>query len=99
MGDLVMVTLGLPWLTMVPLESSTLVECTSKAREEPTLVMPGADEASEGATGVEVDGADPQLGDDAGGSLQDLVRRGISINVPVSVALGDTAPTLGPQAP
>jgi hypothetical protein len=69
MGDLVMVTLGLPWPTMVPLESSTLVECTSKAWEEPTLVMPGVDEASEGATGVEVDGADPQLSDDAGGSL------------------------------
>jgi hypothetical protein len=36
--------------------------------------MPGADGVSQGVASVEVDGAGPQLGDDIGGLLQDLVR-------------------------
>jgi hypothetical protein len=39
------------------LDSSMLVEPTSEEWEEPTLVMSGADGASQGAATVEVDGA------------------------------------------
>jgi hypothetical protein len=58
-------------------------------------VMSGVDGASQGASSVEMDGADPQLGDDARGLLHDLMRRGVSIDVPESAAPGDAAPTLG----
>jgi hypothetical protein len=42
-----------------------------------------------------VDGANHQLGDDAEGSLQDLVMRGIGISVPGSANLGEATPTSG----
>jgi hypothetical protein len=87
-GDLVVVAPGPPRLVVAPMESLMLVEPTSEAREEPSLVMPGADGPLQGAAGVEVDGAGLQLGDDTGGLLQDLVRHGAGIDVPGSAALG-----------
>jgi hypothetical protein len=74
MDDLVVVDPGPVQPAVVPVESSTLVEPTPEPREESGPVMPGADGTLQGAVSVEVDGAGPQLGDDAGGLLQDLVR-------------------------
>jgi hypothetical protein len=54
-----------------------------------------ADGVSPGSTSVEVDGASPWLGDDAGSLLRDFVRRGTCIGVPGSAAPGDTAPAPG----
>jgi hypothetical protein len=44
-------------------------EPTSEAWEVPVLVMLGVDVVSQGAACIEVDGAGPQLSDDAGGLL------------------------------
>jgi hypothetical protein len=44
---------------MALVQSPTLVEPMSKAREEPTPVMPDDDGASQGTASVEVDGAGP----------------------------------------
>jgi hypothetical protein len=57
----------------------------------PVLGVLGVDGASQGTTGVEVVGAGPQLGDDIGSLLWDLVVRGADAGVPVSVAPGDAA--------
>jgi hypothetical protein len=54
-----MVAQGLPRLAVAPVESPTLVEPMSGAREEPAPVIPGADGASQGTASVEVDGAGP----------------------------------------
>jgi hypothetical protein len=67
---------------VAPVESLTLVKPTSVAWEELALVMLGASGASLGAVSIEVDGAGPRLGEDIGGLLLDLVRRGTSIGVP-----------------
>jgi hypothetical protein len=74
MGDIAVVTLGLPRPVVESVESPTLEEPTLEAQDASVSVMPSADDASQGTTSVEVDGADPQLGDGIGGLLQDLVR-------------------------
>jgi hypothetical protein len=76
-------------------ESLMLEDPTSEAWEAPVLVMPGVDGVSQGVACVEVDGAGPQLSDDVGGLLWDLVKRGTGINVPGSVAPGDAVPPPG----
>jgi hypothetical protein len=58
-SDLVMVAQGLPRLAVAPVESPTLVEPMSRAREEPAPVIPGADGASQGTASIEVDGVGP----------------------------------------
>jgi hypothetical protein len=72
-------------------ESLTWKEPTSEAWVVSALVMLGADGASQDATSIEVDGADPQLRDDVGCLLWDLVWRGVSIDVPGSATPGDAA--------
>jgi hypothetical protein len=54
-------------------ESLTWKEPTSEAWVVSALVMLGADGTSQDATSIEVDGADPQLRDDVGCLLWDLV--------------------------
>jgi hypothetical protein len=74
-------------------ESLASKEPTSVAWKAPILVTPYADGASQGTADVDVDGASPQLCDDAGGLLQDLVKHCAGIDVPRSATLGDAAPT------
>jgi hypothetical protein len=57
----------------------------------------GADGASLGAIGIEVDGAHPRPGDGTGGLLWDLVLHGANISAPGSAALGDVIEPLSPQ--
>jgi hypothetical protein len=64
MGDLDMVSPGLPWPAVAPLEFPMSEETMSVVRE-----VLGADGASSGAVGIEVDGAGPQPSDDFGGLL------------------------------
>jgi hypothetical protein len=61
----------------------------------PVLVMLGVDVVSQGAAYIEVDGAGPQLSDDVGGLLQDLVKHGAIIDVPRSATSGDAAAAPG----
>jgi hypothetical protein len=60
----------------------------------PVPRVPSAGGATQGATGVGVVGASPQLGDGIGSLLWDLVIRGTSAGVPGSAVLGDAAPAL-----
>jgi hypothetical protein len=55
--------------------------------------MSGDDGALLGAVSIEVDGAIPQPGNDARGSLWDSVMHGASIGAPRSTALGDVTTT------
>jgi hypothetical protein len=73
-GDLVVVFPGSLRPAVASVESPTLVDPMSEAREVSTPVMPGADGASPGAAIVEVDGDGPRLGDNDRGLLRDLVR-------------------------
>jgi hypothetical protein len=57
----------------------------------------GADGASLGAIGIEVDGAHPRPGDGTGGLLWDLVLHGANISAPGSAAPGDVIEPLSPQ--
>jgi hypothetical protein len=95
LGNLSVVTSGLRWPPVAPVESPTLVERTSEAREELAPMMPSADGVSKGTASVEVDGASPQLSDEARGLLRDLVKQGADIDVPGSPTLGDAAPAPG----
>jgi hypothetical protein len=53
---------------------------------------PGADGALPDATGIEVDGADPQLGDDTEGSIRGLAMRDGRMGVLGSTSPGDASP-------
>jgi hypothetical protein len=52
-----------------------------------------------GAAGVGVVGVGPQLGDDVGSLLQDLVMCSDGAGIPRSAAPGDAAQPPGPQVP
>jgi hypothetical protein len=54
----------------------------------------GAGGTSQGATGIEVVGTGPHIGDDVWSLLQDLVMHDIGAFVLGSAALGDVAPAL-----
>jgi hypothetical protein len=58
-------------------------------------VMPGTNGMSQVAASVEVGGDGPQLSDDTGGWLWDLVKCGPGIVVLRSAASGDAAPAPG----
>jgi hypothetical protein len=60
----------------------------------PVSGVPSAGGATQGATGVGVVGASPQLGDGVGSLLWDLVICGTNAGVPGSAVLGDAAPAL-----
>jgi hypothetical protein len=51
--------------------------------------------ASQGATNVEVEGTGPELGDDVGSLLQDLVMRSADASVLGSASPSDAAPAFG----
>jgi hypothetical protein len=72
-------------------ESPVSEEPWSEAWEAPGPVTLGAHGTSQGTVSIEVDGVGPQLIDDVGGSLQDLVKCGTDINVPEGAAVGDEA--------
>jgi hypothetical protein len=55
--------------------------------------VPSAGGATQGVAGIGVLGADPQLGDDTGSSLRDLVIRGVGVGVPGSAVPSDLART------
>jgi hypothetical protein len=55
------------------------------------------DAHSLGTVSIEVDGAGPRPGDDAGGPLCDLVVCGTSLGMSGSIASGDVIPTLSPR--
>jgi hypothetical protein len=56
------------------------------------LGVSGAGGAFQGAIDVEVVGTTPQLGDDVGSVLWDLVMHGTDVGVPERAAPGDAAP-------
>jgi hypothetical protein len=79
-----------------------LAEVSSGSQRSVVVPVPGvssAGGATQGAFGVGVVGAGPQLGDDAGSSLWELVMHSAVTGVPGSVVLGDAALALGPQVP
>jgi hypothetical protein len=77
MGDLALVSSSSPQMVVVPWETLVPEEPTPNAREALS-----ADGAPLGPTSVNMDGASPRPGDDAGGSLQGLVMCGSRVGVP-----------------
>jgi hypothetical protein len=61
----------------------------------PSWVEPGIDDAPHGAVSVEMDGADPRLGDDVGSLRRDLVVHGTDPGTPRCIAPGDAVPFPG----
>jgi hypothetical protein len=55
----------------------------------------GASGGSQGATDIKVVGTRPQLGNDAGSLIRDLMMHSVITGVPGSAVLGDVAPAPG----
>jgi hypothetical protein len=58
----------------------------------PVPGVPSVGGTSQGTASIEVVGAGPQLGEDVGSLLQDLVIRGTAVGAPESDAPGDAVP-------
>jgi hypothetical protein len=59
----------------------------------------GASGGSQGATDIKVVGTRPQLGNDAGSLIRDLMMHSVITGVPGSAVLGDAAQPPGPRVP